>query len=264
MVRSMRPRVWSRVVLASLTALIGFVVEPTTARAQSASAEPEPLAPLAADEGPAWDEEEGRVVMMVTGHLGMLALPFADVCPFVTGNCEPGETGLEAGLAIFGRWSDFSVGGSFTYGLGLKSTEASGDPDGTLGRKHSRTYLLLEGHFRYYFLRMGNWEWFAQASTGGVIINDSWSTNADRQPYGGYALVGPVAVTVSTEGLTVGGGVGGLWRINDFWSLGTRVRYANWFLPGNREQTPVGDSASLGGRVDMLEVGAFGGFRLPL
>lgn len=211
-----------------------------------------------------WDDDESRVVSIVTGHLGLLALPFADVCPFVNADCEPGETGLEAGIDIFGRWYDFAVGGSFTYGLGLKPSEAAGDPDGTLGREHARTYLLLEGHFRYFFLEMGNWEWFAQASAGGVIINDSWTTFADREPYNGFALVGPQAVTVSTEGVTLGGGIGGIWRITDLWVFGTRFRYINWLLSADRELTPVGDSASLAGRVDVFELGVFGGFRLPM
>ena len=211
-----------------------------------------------------WDDDPSRVAMTFTGHLGLLALPFAEVCPFVTAACEPGETGFEAGLSIYGRWYDFAIGGSFTYGLGLKPSETAGDPDGTLGREHSRTYLLLEGHFRYFFLETGDWEWFAQASAGGIIINDSWTTFADREPYNGFVLVGPQAVTVSTEGLSLGAGIGGVWRITDFWVFGSRFRYSNWILPGEREKTPVGDLASLGGRVDVIEVGVFGGFRLPL
>ena len=211
-----------------------------------------------------WDDDPSRIISMFTGHLGLLALPFAEVCPFVTAACEPGETGFEAGLSIYGRWYDFAIGGSFTYGLGLKPSETAGDPDGNLGREHSRTYLLLEGHFRYFFLETGDWEWFVQASAGGIIINDSWTTVADREPYNGFVLVGPQAVTVSTEGLTVGAGIGGIWQITDFWLFGSKFRYSNWILPGEREKTPVGDLASLGGRIDVIEVGVFGGFRLPL
>ncbi|MCA9620643.1 MAG: hypothetical protein KC731_16585 [Myxococcales bacterium] len=208
--------------------------------------------------------EDDHVYSVVTGNLGLMAMPFADVCPFVNADCEPGETGLAMGIDIAGRWYDFAAGASFDFGLGLKPSEAAGDPDGTLGREHARTYLLLEGHFRYYFLPIGAWEWFAEASAGAVIINDSWSTFADREPYNGFQLVGPQAVTVSTEGVTVGAGIGGVWQITDFWLFGTRARYRNWFLPSGRQQTPVGDRASFAGRVDMFEFGAFGGFRLPL
>lgn len=240
-------------------------------RPPAPSVEPAPAAaaapvPEMRDDEPerSWDDDPSRVVTMFTGHLGLLALPFAEVCPFVTAACEPGETGVEAGLSIYGRWYDFAVGASFTYGLGLKPSETAGDPGGTLGREHSRTYLLLEGHFRYFFLQTGDWEWFVQASAGGIIINDSWTTFADREPYNGFVLVGPQAVTVSTEGITVGAGIGGIWQITDFWLFGSKFRYSNWILPGQREKTPVGDLASLGGRVDVIEVGMFGGFRLPL
>jgi len=243
-----------------------------TSRPAAPSPEPEDEARIAPvsnmdeleEQERSWDDDPSRLVSIVTGHLGLLALPFADVCPFVTAACEPGETGFETGISIFGRWYDFAIGGSFNYGLGLKPSEVAGDPDGTLGRQHSRTYLLLEGHFRYFFLETGDWEWFAQASAGGIIINDSWSTIADRKPYSGLLLVGPQAVTVSTEGITVGAGLGGIWRITDFWVFGSSLRYSNWILPGEREKTPVGDSASLAGRVDVIEVGVFGGFRLPL
>jgi hypothetical protein len=69
---------------------------------------------------------------------------------------------------------------------------------------------------------------------------------------------------MATEGLSVGAGVGGQWRFTEQWFVGTHVRYCNWILPDDRERTPAGDSASLAGRIDVIELGLAGGALLWL
>jgi hypothetical protein len=233
---------------------------------------PPPDAPVAAD-GHALDgdahglgtdvDEAARVKTHFLAGVGLLALPAADVCPFNATNCEPGETGLALSLRALGEIYDFMFGGGITFAFGLRSSEAV-DPDGSLQREHSRSYFLVEGQFRYLLPPLSKWHWWVGASGGVAVINDAWTTIGDREPPADTAFVGPRAVTLSTEGGTVGISAGGHWMITDHWLFGTQVKYANWILPGERATTPVGDSASLAGRIDVLEVGLFGGFRIPL
>ena len=65
---------------------------------------------------------------------------------------------------------------------------------------------MFEGLFRYYLAGSGAWQWWVGTTFGGVVVNDSWSTSADRDPYADTAFVGPRAITLATEGLAVGFG----------------------------------------------------------
>lgn len=201
---------------------------------------------------------------MFIGGVGLLALPFAEVCPFTQAPCEPGETSLAFSLLTLGRIGNWAFGASISYAFGLRSTEARGSDQPDLEREHSRSYFLVEGHFRRYLPPLGAWNWWVGPTVGAVIINDSWSTLADRDPYDDTAFVGPRAVTLATEGFAFGAAVGGHIRFFDYWIFGTHFRYANWLLPGERDQTPVGDLASLAGRLDVLDVGVTTGFHLPI
>ena len=118
--------------------------------------------------------------------------------------------------------------------------------------------------FRYYFVRLKAWEFWTGAAVGGVVVNDSWSVNADRNPYADTDFVGPRAATVGTEGLTVGVGLGAEWSFAQNWSLATKLRYSNWVLPSTRKMSPTGDVASLSGRVDMVDVGLVISYRIAL
>jgi hypothetical protein len=208
-------------------------------------------------------DDSGRVKTHFLVGLGLLALPAADVCPFVQADCEPGETGLAVSLATLGEVYDFAFGAGITLALGLKPSEAV-DPDGTLEREHGRSYFLVEAQFHYFLPTFSKWNWWVGGSGGAAIVNDSWTTIEDREPYDDTSFVGPRAVTLATEGLALGIGAGGHWMVTEHWLFGTQLRYSNWFFPSEREVTPVGDSASLAGRIDVVEVGVFGGFRIPL
>src|SRR5581483_11759145 len=106
---------------------------------------------------------------------------------------------------------------------------AIGAPD--LERDHSRRYFLVDAAFRYYGVRSKGWEWWIGPTVGGIVVNDSWSVNADRNPYSDAALVGPRAATIGSEGLAAGLALGGEWSFANNWSFGTTLRYASWFFP---------------------------------
>lgn len=196
--------------------------------------------------------------------VGLLALPAAEVCPTAPDVCEAGETSIALSLQNLYHISVFAFGAGITWAFGLRSDVAAGDEDGTLGREHSRSYFLVEGQFRYYFLRMTSWEFWTGATLGGVVINDSWDTLADREPYSDVDTVGPRAQTMSTEGFAAGLGVGFQWNFTDWGIFGSRLRYANWFLPEERELSPTGDPVSLAGRVDVFDFGLSVAARLDI
>ncbi len=207
-------------------------------------------------------DEAARIKTLFLGGVGLLALPVAELCPFEQTNCEPGEAGLAFSLHALGEVYDFAFGAGITFAFGLRPGEAV-DPDGSLGREHARSYFTIEGLFRYFLPSLGAWHWWVGGSLGMAIVNDSWSTTADRDPYDDTAFVGPRASTLATEGLTVGIGIGGHWLFTEHWLFGTHLGYSNWILP-SRSETPFGDSASLSGRIDVIEAGATIGFRIPL
>ncbi|MEZ4308392.1 MAG: hypothetical protein R3F14_10150 [Polyangiaceae bacterium] len=46
--------------------------------------------------------------------------------------------------------------------------------------------------------------------------------------------------------------IGAEWSFAPSWSIGTTLRYSNWFFPESPKPLPLGDPASLSGRVDIL------------
>lgn len=227
--------------------------------ATDASAQPDPVVEAADEE--ILDTDPHTLFL---GGVALLSLPFAEVCPSTQAPCEPGETSVGLSLFTLGRVGNWGFGANITYAFGLRATEAAGAELPGLEREHARRYFLVEGHFRRYLPPLGAWNWWVGPSLGAVIINDSWSTLADREPYSDTAIVGPRAVTLATEGFAFGASVGGHIRFLDFWILGTHFKYANWLLPSERAQTPVGDLASLAGRIDIFDVGVITGFHLPI
>lgn len=210
-----------------------------------------------------WEQREGQAHTMFQAGVGLLALPAAEVCPSSPTECEPGETSIAFNALALGRFSDFAFGAGVTWAFGLRPADpAPGGPDEALEREHSRSYFEYSAQFRYYLPRFGSWEWWVGSSLGGVVVNDSWSVLADREPYADIALIGPRSVTLGTEGLALGLSAGGHWRFSEYWVFGAHIRYGNWFLE-DRDRTPVGDFASLAGRVDIIDFGLAVAFRLP-
>ncbi|UQA55039.1 hypothetical protein [Polyangium aurulentum] len=206
--------------------------------------------------------ERDRPHTMVSLSAGLLSLPAANVCPRSRTSCEKGETSLSLGLYNQYRFGRFALGASVTWGTSLLSGTAPGAPE--LERVHTRNYFLVEGQGRYYAIRTNRWEWWGGITVGGVVVRDAWNVDADRNPYSDVAFVGPRAATLSTEGLAAGVGLGGEWTFAPNWSVGTTLRYASWFLPSEPKQSPTGDSASLSGRVDMLDFGLVIAYRIAL
>ncbi len=75
-----------------------------------------------------------------------------------------------------------------------------------------------------------------------MVVNDSWSENADRNPPVDTDFVGPRAATLGTEGLTVGLCGGAEWTFLPNWSFGPSLRYSTWFLPNTRLMSPTATS----------------------
>lgn len=206
--------------------------------------------------------EQGLPFTQFTLGAGMLTLPAADVCPVSLDRCEQGETSLAFSLHNLYRYGALGVGAGIIWALDLSADQAPGA--GTLERAHERSYFLVEAEVRYYGIRYNTWEFWVGGTFGGVVVNDSWSVLADREPYADTAFVGPRAATLGTEGLAAGLGIGAEWTFADNWSFGSQVRYASWFLPGRQERLPTGDLASLKGRVDMIDIGVTIAYRIAL
>ena len=195
---------------------------------------------------------------------GFLLLPGALVCPqsLDPTTCKRGEFSFAAGLQNTFRYHAFAIGASLQWATTLRSDGAAGAP--SLEREHSRSYFLVEALGRYYFLRSKSWDFWAGAGFGLVVVNDSWTVDADRNPYGGVATIGPHAASLGTEGFTVGLSAGAEWTFLPNWSFGPSLRYSSWFLPTQRITSPTLDVASLAGRLDMIDVGVRISYRIAL
>ena len=236
----------------ALVAFVGIVATSASARADESSASRRAIAA----------REMDRPYTLAEVEAGFLALPAADVCIRSTTDCEQGEGSLAVGIHNLYRVGPFGIGAGINWATTLRSDAARG-ADG-LKREHSRSYFLVEGQFRYYALRGEEWEGWAGATLGGVVVNDSWSVLADREPYADTDFVGPRASTLGTEGLSAGLAIGMEWSFAPSWSLGTMLRYSNWFFPESPKPLPLNDPASLSGRVDMVALSIALAYRIAL
>lgn len=206
--------------------------------------------------------ERDRPYTMFELGAGLLTLPAADVCPISLDSCEQGETSISMGAHNLYRHRNIGIGAGIQWANTLRAETARGAEE--FDRDHSRRYFLVEAQFRYYGIRSNSWEWWAGVNIGGVVVSDSWSVKADREPETDTSFIGPRAASLGTEGLAAGFGVGAEWTVASNWSLGTQIRYSSWFLPDVPEQLPTGDLASLSGRVDMFDFGLTIAYRIAL
>src|SRR5262249_55564070 len=159
--------------------------------------------------------------MMAELSGGVLSLPAADVCLTTDkSSCGQGELSVALGIHNLYRSGPIAFGAGLVYARTLRSDTAPGQDDPLLQRQHARSYFIVEAQFRYYALRTKSWEWWAGPALGGVIVNDSWTVLADRKPYADTATVGPRAATIGTEGVELGGAIGGEWSFANNWSFG--------------------------------------------
>ena len=220
--------------------------------------------------------ERERPYTLAELELGFIGLPAADVCIRSTTDCSKGEGSLAVGIHNYYRFDAFGIGAGINWATTLRTDAARGAP--SLDREHSRAYFLVEGAFRYYAFRGKEWEGWGGVTVGAVVVNDSWTVIADRDPYADTRFVGPRASTLGTAGLAAGLGGGVEWSFTPGWSVGAQLRYASWFLPercipsksegcenvtGNKP-LPLNDPASLSGRVDMVSLSIALAYRIAL
>lgn len=205
--------------------------------------------------------EKDRPYMMAELGAAVLTLPAAEVC-ITLDSCEDGEISVGVGIQNIYRYRSIGFGAGIRWATTLRSDAAEGAKE--LERDHSRRYFFVEGQFRYYAIRQSSWEWWVGGTVGGVVVNDSWTVKADREPYTDAAYVGPRAATIGTEGLATGLGLGTEWAFAANWSLGAQLRYSIWVLPNQREESPTGDSASLSSRVDMIDLNLVIAYRIAM
>ncbi len=192
---------------------------------------------------------------------GWISLPDANVCSS-SKVCTNGETSLSVRMLNLYRNKAFGVGAGLQWAASLRSNTAQGAD--SLKRDHSRSYFLIESHFRYYAFKTGGWEWWGGAHAGAVIVNDTWTVKSDREPYGNISLIGSRGVSLGTEGLSLGIGLGTEWLFSKNWSFGSMFRYSSWFLPETLSETTTGDQASLAGQVNMFDLGLIFAYRISL
>jgi hypothetical protein len=196
--------------------------------------------------------DESRITHgMAEVGVGLLTLPGAEVCIAEGLGCSKGDTSLAlSGWPLFRR-GHFAAGAGVMVGLTSSSNVApQSQPD--IPRDHTRRYFSIEATGRYYIPFNERFEGWAGITTGLGVVNDTFqSQNGITDQF----VVGPRGVTLLTEGYTIGVGVGVAYAIADNWRFGGGLRVSNWFLPGTPIRDPLGDEASLKGRITTVDLG---------
>jgi hypothetical protein len=211
---------------------------------------------------PAGPPGEERLMGMAEFGLGWIVLPGAEVCVERTqAGCSRGDSSLELeAWQLFRVKGVFAVGAGITLGLTPTTDAPRQDPEG-IERDHSRRYFTVEGTVRYYPYREETLEAWVGLTSGLVVVSDRFeATNGDQE----IQLVGPQGVTIRTEGYTIGLAVGAAYVFAPNWAVGGAFRYGNWFLPAEPARDPLGDEASLVGRISVFGLGANIAYRVPL
>ena len=236
--------------------------------AQSASAAPS-AAPVPAVDAESVDPRLARgfrKLNRATGiaevGVGWLTLPGASVCSVRSSNtCKKGDTSFE-----LDAWQMYRSSRRFAFGAGLllgliPTNNPQLDISNGIERNHSRSYLTLEGMIRHYPYVGESVELWWGLSGGLVVVNDRFVVTGKNTD---LALVGQRGVTIRSEGWTVGLVGGAVFFLADHWSLGTTLRYGNWYLPKTAATDPLLDEASVTGRNTMFSLGLSLNYRIPL
>lgn len=197
---------------------------------------------------------------------GIIALPNAPISPGQKGGDTPigkvgrGDATLQAGVHVLYRFKQNYVVGA---GIALSPFGTSDDQYGgrsRLTRSHTRSYMFLGVEGRYVPLRYKSFEGWFGLSGGGVIVADRFHTEAPPVP----PILGVPDVTIRTEGFAIGVQAGATYYLSENWIAGANLRGYHWVLPEERQCSPIGDCATLGGSVQVFELGLTTGYRLPL
>lgn len=223
--------------------------------------------PAGADVDPPVDARRDldRPHTLLEAEAGIVALPGSPVSPTRRGGQTPfgsigaGDATVQLGAHLLYRWGPWVVGAGARFAPSGTSDDVYGGRGGEQ-RSHARSYFQIGPEMRWVPLRLRSFEGWVGASGGVVVISDRFTTDAPPVP----AILGEQAVTVSTEGLTLGLGVGAVWHFLERWSLGLNARGSQWFLPSRPQCTVLGDCATLQGSATALEVGLAVGYLVPL
>jgi hypothetical protein len=232
---------------------------------RTATAETAATPPVSASIAPLADDRPHTVAEF---NLGVLVLPGAPISPgsrggdvVALGAIGKGDATLLLGLQAFVRpHRTWAFGAGARFGPSPTSDDQYGGQSG-LSRTHSRSYFSLGVEARYIPLRAASLEGYFGLHAGGVIIADRFVTNdGPKVP----SILGERAVTVATQGLSVGLSLGGQWHLTEHWTAGFGARPSLWFIPEAPACLPIGDCATLIGRIFAVEVSLSLGYRLPL
>lgn len=211
---------------------------------------------------PAWAEGEtppmhreeisDRAHAMVEIGLGGLSLPYKQLCLPTEIECANSDYTLLGSLRYALRWSPkFAAGAGVSLGFRPLVDEANiGGQAGVIERTHSRNYLLLSGHWRYYLVRQEGFEGWVGATGGLIVVSDRYELK-DK----GTAIINPRSTILATQGPMVGAGAGVEWSLNSSWAVGGWTSQMLWFLPKKPSCGATYDCATVSGASYSLELG---------
>lgn len=201
-----------------------------------------------------------RPYTMAELGLGFLTLPGADVC-LKSRPCTKGDTSINIDF-----WQMYRANRSFAIGAGatvaLNPTTDNPPSEAGIDRAHTRSYFLVEGQGRYYAIATPSFEAWFGATAGVVIVSDRYSIDDPNKRT--WALIGPLASTLSTTGGTVGALLGAEWSFAPNWAAGLSARYMRWFLPHEPATTVFLDRATLTDQQSVIQLGISCSYRIAL
>ena len=198
---------------------------------------------------------------------GLIALPGKPISQQQRGGDTPigrvgrGDATMEVGAHVLYRFQQNYVIGAGVIFSPFGTTDDTWGGRSNLSRTHKRSYLFLGVEARYVPFRYKSFEGWFGISGGGVIVADTFHTDAREVP----PILGVPDNTIRTEGGALGLQVGGTYYISENWIAGANLRGYHWILPEGRQcSTIVTDCTTLRGSVEVFEFGLTIGYRLPL
>lgn len=182
---------------------------------------------------------------------GWLTLPGAEVCVV---RCSRGDTSFELDV-----WQLYRPNTRFALGAGILL--ALIPTNDAAGSNHSRRYMTVEGTVRYYPYVGENVEWWVGVTGGLAVVSDLYEV---ARPASDRVLLGPVGDTIRTEGGSIGIAGGPVMSLGRHWTVGSTLRWGQWFLPERAAINALGNQASLTGRNTVFSLGVNIAFRLDL
>jgi hypothetical protein len=201
-----------------------------------------------------------RPIGMAEANVGVLTLPDAEVCAQRSAGCNNGDLSFALeGWEIYRANLRLAFGAGFMLGL-IPIAHPRQAPE-AIERDHTRSYLTVEGVFRYYPYVGETMEVWIGPVGGLVVLSDQFQVaniQDDR------ALLGTRGVTIRTEGGSIGAGTGFAYQLAEHWALIGSFRFTQWFLPSKPATDPLGSEASLTGKNTAFSLSFGVAYRLPL